>query len=191
MVGPARLAAAGPSRYKRSMRRTLQLHPDGRRDAVSRIEVEVTRSEPGRLVLHYALMGRIEAIAIPPTTEPVRSDGLWQHTCFEAFLRAPGAAEYREFNFAPSRLWAAYCFDGYRSGMRPADAAPTITVAKDEDRFILNAVIDLPTGAGELRLAVAAVVEDSDGTITYWALNHPPGKPDFHHDDGFALEIGP
>ena len=35
---------------------------------------------------------------------------LWQTTCFEAFLRAPGGEAYREWNFAPSGDWAAYDF---------------------------------------------------------------------------------
>jgi hypothetical protein len=33
------------------------------------------------------------------------------------------------------------------------------------------------------------VVEEKDGLLSYWALNHPPGKPDFHHPDAFVLEL--
>jgi len=40
-----------------------------------------------------------------------------------------------------------------------------------------------------LRLALAAVVEDERGMLSYWALRHPAGKPDFHHPDAFALEL--
>jgi hypothetical protein len=40
-----------------------------------------------------------------------------------------------------------------------------------------------------LRLGLSAVVEASDGTLSYWALNHPVAKPDFHHPDSFALEL--
>src|SRR3979490_1310679 len=47
--------------------------------------------------------------------------GLWQHTCFEAFLAAPGVAGYYEFNFTPTLDWAAYQFTDYRDGMTPAD----------------------------------------------------------------------
>jgi hypothetical protein len=31
------------------------------------------------------------------------------------------------------------------------------------------------------------VIESADGSISYWALRHPAGRPDFHHLDGFAL----
>ena len=36
-------------------------------------------------------------------------------------------------------------------------------------------------------LRVGFFIEDIDGGISYWALAHPAGKPDFHHPDSFAL----
>jgi len=41
----------------------------------------------------------------------------------------------------------------------------------------------------DLKLALSAVVEDDSGRLAYWALKHAPGKPDFHHPDGFVLEL--
>jgi len=46
----------------------------------------------------------------------------------------------------------------------------------------------LPPGR-PLRLGLSAVVEDADGELSYWALRHPPGKPDFHYTDAFALQL--
>jgi hypothetical protein len=43
--------------------------------------------------------------------------------------------------------------------------------------------------AHHLRIALAAVIEDEKGRFSYWGLRHAPGKPDFHHPDGFALEV--
>jgi hypothetical protein len=40
-----------------------------------------------------------------------------------------------------------------------------------------------------LRLGLSAVIEDHYGRLGYWALRHPPGKPDFHNAACFALEI--
>jgi hypothetical protein len=40
-----------------------------------------------------------------------------------------------------------------------------------------------------IRLGLSAVVEATDGGLSYWALRHPPGKPDFHHIDAFALQL--
>ena len=44
--------------------------------------------------------------------------------------------------------------------------------------------MDLP-----LRLGLCAVIEEESGVLSYWALKHRPGRPDFHHPDGFVLEI--
>jgi hypothetical protein len=41
------------------------------------------------------------------------------------------------------------------------------------------------------RFGLSVVIEERDGRCSYWALKHPPGKPDFHHPGGFLLEIDP
>jgi hypothetical protein len=47
--------------------------------------------------------------------------------------------------------------------------------------------VSLPQNAA--RIGLSAVIEEQDGTISYWALRHAAGKPDFHHPDGFAMEL--
>lgn len=174
------------------MHRALRLHPDCHRNAAGRVEVDVSTPEPGRLVLTYVLTGRMADVALPPPAEAVHTDDLWQHTCFELFLHPPGASGYYEFNFSPSGGWAAYQFDGYRLNRRPLPVtAPAIKLAHDGSHLTLTAGLDLPflSNAPLWTLALTAVVEESGGAVTYWALNHPPGKADFHHADGFALEL--
>jgi hypothetical protein len=39
------------------------------------------------------------------------------------------------------------------------------------------------------RIGLAAVIEETSGRKSYWALAHPLGKADFHHSDSFALEF--
>jgi hypothetical protein len=50
---------------------------------------------------------------------------------------------------------------------------------------------NLPAGVVQAshRLALSAVIEETDGRKSYWALAHPPGTPDFHHPDCFTLEL--
>src|SRR4051812_12655161 len=98
----------------------LRPHPDFASRAVAQIEVSVARSPLDRLVLSYTVTGRIGDIQMPPAATSARSDELWRHTCFEAFIGTTSAADYYEFNFAPSTQWAAYRFNGYRSGMTVA-----------------------------------------------------------------------
>ena len=99
---------------------------------------------------------------------------------------------YREFNFSPSGAWQAYAFRAYRAGgpLYPAPA-PTIRLDLEPAEFRLTATLPaglLPPGR-QLQLGLSAVIEASDGSLSYWALHHPPGRPDFHHTDGFALQI--
>jgi hypothetical protein len=178
------------------MRQALTLHPDSRCTAAAEIEVEVARPRPGALVLRYIVTGATGGLSLPPVTAPTRSDGLWRHTCFEAFVRAGPGAAYTEFNFAPSMQWAAYRFSEYRSGMRVAGgiSAPRVEVQSTARCYELQAALELDDVPGlpsdaAWRLGLSAVIEETSGRKSYWALAHPPGKADFHHSDCFALEL--
>jgi hypothetical protein len=177
------------------MRLTLALHPDSRCDAVTRIDVEATRPRPGHLVLRYMVSGKIAELRLPPLTASTRTDELWRHTCFEAFIRPPTGEAYYEFNVAPSTQWAVYSFNGYRNGMRITDevGAPFIETQPGADFYVLQASLDLerahlPKDA-IWRLGLSAVIEEQSSALSYWALSHPPGRADFHHSDCFAFEL--
>lgn len=180
----------GANGFGMAERIALKPHPGFRHDAVTGIDVEVARPAPGALLLHYILAGAIPDLRLPPPAGSVRADGLWRHTCFEAFIRASGKA-YHELNFSPSRQWAAYRFGGYRKKMAEADLdPPRIETRADADRFELRALV-AGLSAGPLQLGLSAVIEETSGRLSYWALAHPPGKPDFHHSDCFALQLPP
>lgn len=171
------------------MPHSLLLHPDHRCDAVERIDVEVTRRE-SLLELRYRVVGAVDALLLPTFAEPRRGDALWEHSCFEAFVRDSGDT-YLELNFAPSGEWAAYRFASYRSGREDAEPAPVeLETRRGAGSFDLRAacLIDLPAQA-PWRLNVTAVIEEASGRKSYWALAHPPGKADFHHQDGFVLQL--
>lgn len=173
------------------MRVQLSRHPETPCEAVRSISVEVARAEaPYNLALVYRVEGDASRLAIPKRESELRTDGLWKHTCVEAFVRAPGGEGYWELNFSPSTRWAAYRFDGYRHGM--ADAAVTghwIEASQTPDGIELGAHVMLPDLPQPAVLALSAVIEEKSGAKSYWALKHPPGKPDFHHADSFALEL--
>ena len=40
-------------------------------------------------------------------------------------------------------------------------------------------------------LGLSAVIEEQDGTKSYWALAHPDGPPDFHDPACFAASLSP
>jgi hypothetical protein len=145
------------------------------------------------LAVAYTLEGDLARIRVPEPRPPGFADDLWKHTCFEMFVREEGAEAYREFNFSPSGEWAAYAFERYREGMRRCDGVdPRVTVRTSAVGVELDAVVPLVaiSPGAVLTVGLAAVIEDVDGTLSYWALAHPAGKPDFHIAEAFAIELG-
>lgn len=169
------------------MRVSLQQHPQSRSVAIQAIEVDFAR-EPGGFVARYHLVGATAGVKWPPPQAPERADELWRTTCFEAFL-ATGDGGYDELNFSPSSAWAVYRFDGYRAGMRHSDdlGVPRIRSGDGGDRHELVASFGARPDA--VRLGLSAIIEDLDGTRSYWALAHPAGAPDFHHAACFAFDL--
>lgn len=170
----------------------LQCHQDFRVRATDSIEVWIERSSGG-FWLRYHIEAPLDDLTIPDPAAPGRVDGLWQHLCCEAFLRRPGEDGYIELNFSPSRQWAAYRFAAYREGGTDFElsAAPEIFLDASDSHLALEVEFILPDDwqSSALSVALSAVIEEADGSKSYWALRHPPGKPDFHHPDCFALML--
>jgi len=176
---------------------SLQCHPGAPCPAVRAIDVTVASDKAGAWQLQYAVHGTVADLQLPEPAIPRRADGLWRHTCFEVFWRHGGQPRYHEWNFSPSGAWAAYRFDDYRRAMTPLEtaAAPGIVTRAEASVFRLGVVLERPPFAADagasLELALSAVIEQRDGRLSYWALRHAPGQPDFHHPDGFALTLRP
>lgn len=146
---------------------------------------------PG-LLLHFALEGDTAGLRLPPPIEPGPADGLWQHTCFEAFVGASGDPAYREFNFAPSGQWAAYRFADTRERDRANETPvrPHIEPLTRADGLSMRVWLPLralpPVRHDQSwELGLSAVIETTDGQLSYWALHHPGQRPDFHHRGGW------
>ena len=178
----------------------LTRHPEARSDALRGIGTRVRRAPGGMLSVTYVLEGELDRVRVPPPGPPRIADRLWQHTCCEVFIACTGLPAYHEFNFAPSGEWAAYAFGRYRERAPLGhehdlqQLNPRIAVRRAGGTLELGAVIRLdllsPAHAGAaLSLALSAVVEDAGGSLSHWALRHPPGAPDFHHAVSFALEL--
>jgi hypothetical protein len=169
----------------------LACHPDTRSAAVRSVRVRAA-SESGSLKISYAIEGDVARLRIPPARLPRIAEKLWRHTCCEIFVARKGMAAYHEFNFSPSGEWAAYSFESYRKAVPLTDETvdPGISVRRSANELALEARVPLPLKEKEkLLLALCVVIEDEDGGLSYWALRHPPGKPDFHHPDAFAMEL--
>lgn len=171
---------------------SLICHPESVCTAVGSFGVAVHADMNG-IGLRYTLAGDLDRLRVPPPGTGERRDGLWRHTCFELFVTMDGAA-YHEFNLSPSGAWQAYRFARYREqGGDPPQHAPQIAVSVEPGCLILHAHIPaaaLPAlDGGRWRAGVCAVIEDAAGVLSYWAVRHAAGKPDFHHRDAFAIAL--
>jgi hypothetical protein len=153
---------------------------------------------PTAIKLTWTLQADMASIRLPSAAAPARRDGLWRHSCFELFVADPLGEGYREFNFSPSSEWAAYAFTGYREGMAALELPEPPQIRLDVDAAGLLLTTQLPRAAlgsalagraDRRRCALAAVIERADGGLAYLALAHPPGRPDFHHRDGFVFGL--
>lgn len=173
------------------------LHPHRDCPAPSGVSVSVSWEmlQQSQMIIEYSVIDPETRIRWPLASRaPVRTDNLWQHTCFEAFVGSASDSAYVEFNLAPSGPWAAYAFDSYRQGMQDlVVAADPVVAAATSGTW--TATLDLTgieavIGSAPWRLAITAVIEADDGSKSYWSLAHPAGKPDFHHADCFAARLG-
>ncbi len=194
---PAGAIVAGcASRGARTQARTLTCHPSSRSTPIRRVAFEVERSPAGILRVAFEIDGEIGRLALPAWRGIHPGERLWEHTCVEVFVGMVDREAYHELNVAPSGAWQAHAFTRYRDGGLLAGVAPAPRVAAErgDDRLVVEVEIDVARWSVDYlpaawRIGLAAVLEDTDGALAYWALAHPPGRPDFHDHMGFALTL--
>ncbi len=175
-------------------------HATSAKSPIEAIAASGSIDAAGLLTLDFLLHGGLRKLKLPqhmtpPAVSPVRRDELWQHTCLELFARVDGAPGYLEFNFSPSGDWAAYEFDDYRGARRNLESiACTVRSSRQDDSLRVRATLSVPAMAATRQpvawqLNLAAVVESSDGALSYWALCHPRAQPDFHDPAGFSCTL--
>jgi hypothetical protein len=175
----------------------LTCHPSAPCAYVRAVSVRTDWVNEDVLALCYRIEGDLDQLQLPARRPPARTSGLWQHTCFEAFVKGGDTSAYLELNVSPSGEWAIYGFDDYRRDMQPREPRhpPEIVCRSRENALEADVTVRLDglfterARVDALRLGVAAVLEDRRGLLSYWALAHPSGHPDFHHADSFALSL--
>ena len=146
------------------MRKELICHPDTPAKAVRAVAVEVSLSLEDGFALRYIVGGSIADLVLPHGEGELviadsATDGLWESTCFEAFLTEEGQPDYTEFNYSPDGRWACYQFDDYRSLLRSDELAPWEMVAeRGEQSYALRIEPGIFPDIGA-KLALSAVIE--------------------------------
>ena len=169
----------------------LVAHPNFAPGEVKGVTVHLAELADRRLMLRFRVDGGTNLV-LPAYRGRGRGEELWKTTCFELFLYQ-GEGRYREFNFSPSGQWAAYEFAGYRNliGDFEPRQTPEIKHETGESMFMMTVFLDRRELEGVERAALAAVLEESGGRPSYWALAHEQLKPDFHDPTGFRITIPP
>ena len=163
-----------------------------------RITAELVWKSDGWLELSYGLLA-LASSGLSPLLLPKgvqngaqhgeRRDELWATTCFEAFLAVPGESRYWEINLAINGDWAAYSFDGYRSGQRLQHLTrePAVHLQRWHHQLRLDARLPLapwwPAGVCP-ELALSAVIDRGADGLSHWALDHGD-QADFHQRSTF------
>lgn len=140
------------------------------------------------LEVHFSLsgeVGRIKGLTTHRGGPTDAIEGLWESTCFEAFISPKGSNVYYEFNGAPDGRWMVYRFEGERAGRTiRREARPLVFESQLGDRFFtlrvqfdFGGIDELSDNA--LSANVTAILETKDGGKTHWSLAHDE-KPDFH-----------
>ena len=182
--------------------------------AVAQIQItgSISRQEDC-LDVKYQLSGDLSKIIIPPPSQTAnRQYDLWEHTCFELFLRLSNTTKYWEFNLSPTKDWNVFYFADYRhpcpaflrQGLRmtafrsqnlaeetaiaslPCEIWQTFESLQVSLKIDLNKIMPAKS---DLDIAVATVIENQERQLSYWALTHPASKADFHHQDSFAISL--
>ncbi len=151
------------------------------------INVNIVRNGD-EFILRYDLKGDLSNLVLPEiNSSGLFKDGLWEHCCFELFIKDSGQTSYTEFNFSPTGDYAAYRFNDYRK--KNLDfrycTFPQIRTTLEENHLWMDIV--LPSISGDL--ALCAVLEDNQGEKHYFALAHKNERPDFHHPASFIFSI--
>jgi hypothetical protein len=171
----------------------LACHSDSPARGVRRIEARILSLDDNWLRLRWRIEGCAELV-LPSFAGKGRADELWRTTCFEFFLMPNSQDGYIELNLAPSERWAAYTFSGYREGMseHAMPREPDCAMRVGANLAIFDAAVPSQTLPEQpWRYGLSAVIEEEGGIISYWAIAHPPGKPDFHHPTCFAATLPP
>lgn len=151
------------------------------------------------LELRFHLAGDLTTIkGLSSHREPsaAPTEGLWEHTCFEAFFGPEGKSVYYEVNAAADGRWMVFRFESERAGRTVhAELAPNFFDSQlRQGRFEMTLrfdVSDVAELAGAVLIATpAAVLEEAAGAKSYWSLTHS-SKPDFHDPSHRLLRLTP
>ncbi len=151
--------------------------------------------QPGSVLIEYLVEGALDRISWSRTSSNTgRCHELWRQTCFEVFFSSKDEEAYWEVNLCRNGCWNVYHFTNYRTGMREERAIgqPLLRFVTDGDFLSLTCVLELHgliDDSSDLEIGVSSVIQATDGSTSYWAIDHQGSVPDFHKRSSFCLGL--
>ena len=136
----------------------------------------------------FEVHGELETLNLARMRGPQRGDRLWEHSCFE-FFAAGANGGYREFNFAPDGRYAAYDFDAYRQGQKAVGGPVLAEMSSSCEARRYRLEVTLTPPPAPRHGGPAAILRDTQGRRSWWALRHGPGPADFHHPRHYVIPL--
>lgn len=148
----------------------------------------------------FTVHGAVADLLLPQALQfPERQDGLWKHTCFEVFFAPMHGTRYWEINVSPGGNWNAYGFDDYRQGMHVEPSLQVVRIGSARqpgETFTIGFQMDMTPllmgralTPGVLECNPCCILLDRRQRQSYWAMQHRPPRPDFHHRSNFLLHL--
>jgi hypothetical protein len=149
----------------------------------------------GVVQIEYKVEGALDLVNWPTTSQVKgRCHELWRQSCFELFFAIKGDSSYWEVNLSPNDCWNVYYFTDYRAGMREEKfvGQPVCRVAADGDLLSLTCTLEIKgfiDDCSDLEVGVSSVLQTTDGSASYWAIDHCGKEPDFHNRSSFSVAL--
>jgi hypothetical protein len=157
--------------------------------SVITLSADITLLQPDLLELRYVWVDKENKIILPESPAGGRHTGLWNHTCFEAFVKPEGKGSYYEINLSVTKAWNVFSFESYREPQPPREFVGAVV----QDILVKPGYLSAQVKLGGVKLekikaSLCAVLEQREAGVSYWAHNHADQKPNFHHLSSLTIE---
>lgn len=160
-----------------------------------RVKAELDWTGQNTIQIKFSLIGDISHLTeVDPSKASIgaRRDGLWEATCFEAFLSDSTNTQYWELNVNSKGDWNVFHFEDYRKGKREElrSTCQFFGTTQNESQLSLECAWDVSELAlTDGRLGVTMIANFKNGEKNFFALSHESDKPDFHNRSSFRLLV--
>lgn len=165
--------------------------------SLNKVYCEVTQNHNHFSIKYHVELSSTLELWEKPNSSLERKIGLWEGTCFEAFLRNETTNQYLEFNFSGTGWWNAFLFE-----KKGQDLSEYLPIKIESHRFIKSkrfrsfefsvktSLLPFDFNQGKFSLGLSTILVNDHHEKEYFALKHLKDQPDFHDENTYLkLEL--